>query len=129
MITGAKPDVRVVPVDVNIWSMNLSCSGSVVPFVTSTLELMAWHLADNQLLSFGPIRHNRRDILPFCQVSPDSYVVGTSIGHLMYFDRSAGVTMHQKVGKRVAAIALSGGVVICGTDSGEVIGLHLSAEG
>jgi hypothetical protein len=129
VITGATPNVRVVPVDVNIWSQDLSCSGSVVPFVTSTHELSAWHLTDNRLLSFGPIQHNQSDNLPLCQVSPESYLVGTSFGELRYFAHSAQVITHQKVGKRIKKIALSGAIVVCGTDSGEIVGLNIKEEG
>lgn len=46
MITGRNASVRRISVEASIWSRNLSCSGSVVPFVTSAGELAAWHVTE-----------------------------------------------------------------------------------
>ena len=124
-ITGPNPDIEVVTVEPSIWSQNISSSGSVVPFLTSRQELLAWHLVERRLLTFGPLQHNRRDALPFCQISADSFVVGTSFGELRHFTQSGKETARSKVGKRVAtAISLAGAIAVCGTDSGELIGLE-----
>jgi outer membrane protein assembly factor BamB len=128
-ITGTDPDIEVLAVEANIWSENISPSGSVVPFVTSERELLAWHLVERRMLNFGLLQHNRRDLLPFCQVSADSFVVGTSFGELHHFTHSGKETARSKVGKRVATrISLSGNTAVCGTDSGELIGLEIDAN-
>jgi hypothetical protein len=81
------------------------------------------------MLNFGLLQHNRRDILPFCQVSADSFVVGTSFGELHHFTQSGKETGRSKVGKRIATgISLSGTTAVCGTDSGELIGLEINAD-
>lgn len=126
-ITGANPDIEVVAVEADIWSQNISCSGAVVPFLTSRGELLAWHLVEKRILNFGLLPHNRRDLLPFCQISDDSFVVGTSFGELRHFTQSGKETARSKVGKRVATgISLSGSTAIFGTDSGELIGVETS---
>ena len=125
VITGTNPDIEVVPVEANIWSQNVSCSGSVIPFLTSQRELLAWHLLERRILNFGLLQHNRRDMLPFCQVSADSFVVGTSFGELHHFTQSGKATARSKVGKRIATgISLAGTLAVCGTDSGELIGVE-----
>jgi hypothetical protein len=81
------------------------------------------------MLNFGLLQHNRRDILPFCQVSADSFVVGTSFGELRHFTQSGKETTRTKVGKRIATgISLAGTTAVCGTDSGELIGLETNVE-
>ncbi|HEY7055462.1 MAG TPA: PQQ-binding-like beta-propeller repeat protein [Vicinamibacterales bacterium] len=128
-ITGTNPDIEVVAVEANIWSENVSSSGSVVPFVTSRRELLAWHLVERRMLNFGLLQHNRRDILPFCQVSADSFVAGTSFGELHHFTQSGRETARSKVGKRIATgISLAGTTAVCGTDSGELIGLETNVD-
>ena len=128
-ITGTNPDVEVVAVEANIWSQNISSSGRVVPFVTSRQELLAWHLVERRMLNFGLLQHNRRDTLPFCQVSADSFVVGTSFGELRHFTLSGKETARRKVGKRIATgISLAGTTAVCGTDSGELIGLEINED-
>jgi len=128
-ITGANPDIEIVAVESNIWSQNISSSGSVVPFVTSRRELLAWHLTERRMLNFGVLQHNRRDILPFCQVSPDSFIVGTSFGNLHHFTQSGKETARSKVGKRIATeISLAGTTAVCGTDSGELLGLETDVD-
>lgn len=128
-ITGTNPDIEVVAVEANIWSENISSSGSVVPLMTSRRELLAWHLVEKRMLNFGLLRHNRRDILPFCQVSADSFVVGTSFGELHHFTQSGKETARSKVGKRVATgISLAGSIAVCGTDSGELIGVETNVD-
>jgi hypothetical protein len=82
------------------------------------------------MLNFGQLQHNRRDILPFCQVSADSFVVGTSFGELRHFTQSGKETTRSKVGKRIATgISLAGTTAVCGTDSGELIGLETNVDG
>ena len=128
-ITGPSPEIEVVAIESNIWSQNISSSGSVVPFVTSRRELLAWHLVDRRMLNFGVLQHNRRDILPFCQISADSFVVGTSFGELHHFTQSGQETARSKVGKRIATgISLAGATAVCGTDSGELIGLETDVD-
>ena len=128
-ITGTNPDIEVVAVEANIWSQNISSSGSVVPFVTSRRELLAWHLVEKRMLNFGVLQHNRSDILPFCQVSADSFIVGTSFGDLHHFTQSGKETARSKVGKRIATgISLAGSIAICGTDSGELIGVDTNVD-
>jgi hypothetical protein len=130
VVTGRTASVRMVSVEVSIWSRNLSCSGSVVPFVTSAHELAAWHTTENQLLLLGAIRHNRRDLLPFCQISSTSFVVGTSFGDLLHFSPTASAPTTQKLGKRIATrIANAGNVMVCGTDSGEIVGINIAGDG
>lgn len=130
VIAGTDPSIRVVTISMTIWSKNLTCSGSVVPFVTPTHELSAFHLNDNRVLSLGPIRHNRRDILPFCELSTESFLVGTSFGELRHLSRSGQKIASQRVGKRIATnIALAGKVAVCGTDSGEVVGVDVTMDG
>jgi hypothetical protein len=81
------------------------------------------------MLNFGQIQHNRRDILPFCQVSADSFVVGTSFGEVHHFTQSGKETARSKVGKRIATgISLAGPIAVCGTDSGELIGLETNVD-
>jgi len=129
VITGTNPDIEVVAVEANIWSQNISSAGAVVPFLTSRRELLAWHLVERQMLNFGPIQHNRRDMLPFCQVSADAFVVGTSFGELRHFTQSGTETARSKVGKRIATgISLAGTIAVCGRDSGELIGLETDLD-
>jgi outer membrane protein assembly factor BamB len=129
-ITGIDPDIEVVAVEANIWSQNISSSGAVVPFLTSQRELLAWHLVERRMLNFGLLPHSRRDILPFCQVSADSFVVGTSFGELRHFTQSGKETARSKVGKRIATeISLAGAIAVCGTDSGELIGVETNVDG
>jgi outer membrane protein assembly factor BamB len=129
-ITGTNPDIEVVAVEANIWSQNISSSGAVVPFLTSRRELLAWHLVERRMLNFGLLQHNRRDILPFCQVSADSFVVGTSFGELRHFTQSGKETARSIVGKRIATeISLAGTIALCGTDSGELIGVETNIDG
>jgi hypothetical protein len=52
-ITGTNPDIEVVTVEASIWSQNMSSSGSVVPFLTSRQELLAWHFVERRILTFG----------------------------------------------------------------------------
>jgi len=130
VITGTTPDIEVVAVEANIWSQNVSSSGSVVPFLASERELLAWHLIEKRMLSFGPLQHNRRDFLPFCQISADSFVVGTSFGELHHLTQSGKATERSKVGKRIATgISLAGTIAVCGTDSGELIGVETNRDG
>jgi hypothetical protein len=122
-ISGGGPNVRSVSVEPVIESNELSCAGSVVPFLTSTSELVAWHMEEQRLLNLGPIRDRPGGALRFCEVWPGSYVVGTSFGELRSFSRAAGSIASRKIGKRIAHLAVSGTVLLCATDSGEVIGL------
>ena len=129
-ITGTSPDIEVVAVEANIWSQNVSSSGSVVPFLTSQRQLLAWHLVERRMLNFGLLQHNRCDILPFCQISADSFVVGTSFGELHHLTQSGKATARSKIGKRIATgISLAGTIAVCGTDSGELIGVETSVDG
>lgn len=128
-ITGTTPEIEVVTVATDIWSQNISFSGSVVPFMTSQRELAAWHLIEKRLLNFGALEHNRRDLLPFCQVSPDSFVVGTSFGDLCQYNQFGKQTARLRLGKRIATeISLAGHIAVCGTDSGELVGVNISAS-
>jgi hypothetical protein len=129
-ITGHNASARTITVAASIWSRNLSCSGAVVPFVTAARELAAWHLTENRLLHFGAISHNRRDLLPFCQISSNSFVAGTSFGELRFISTTAGALATYKLGKRIATtIANAGMVVVCGTDSGEIVGIAITGTG
>jgi PQQ-like domain len=129
-ISGHNADAHTISVEPSIWSQNLSCSGAVVPFVTAARELSAWHLTENRVLHLGAIRHNRRDLLPFCQVSSNSFVAGTSFGELLYVSPVAGVSVTHKLGKRIATtIANAGTVMVCGTDSGEIVGFAITGHG
>lgn len=130
VITGTNPDIDAVAVEPEIWSQNVSTSGSVVPFLTSERRLLAWHLVDRRLLNFGLLEHNRRDSLPFCQISAESFVVGTSFGELRHLSRFGEATARRKVGKRIATgVSLAGTIAVCGTDSGELIGVDTDFGG
>lgn len=129
-ISGHNADARTISVEAPIWSQNLSCSGALVPFVTAARELSAWHLTENRVVHLGAIRHNRRDLLPFCQISSNSFVVGTSFGELLYFSPAAGTLTTHKLGERIATtIANAGTVMVCGTDSGEIVGFAITEGG
>jgi hypothetical protein len=81
-------------------------------------------------MNFGPLQHNRRDLLPFCQIAPDSYVVGTSFGELRHLTSFREGVTSRRVGKRIATqLVRAGPVLVCGTDSGEVIGLNITGDG
>lgn len=129
VVAGASPSVRSVEVSADIVSTNLACVGSLVPFMASSHELVAVDINENRLLALGSIRHNRRDVLPFCADSPESFLVGTSFGELRRVSRSGHQLSSQKMGKRIATnITLAGTVAVFGTDSGEVLGVRVKAN-
>jgi outer membrane protein assembly factor BamB len=129
VVQGATPSVSMVSVEPAIRSRNLSTSGSVVPFVTDSSELAAWHLGDRRLLRFGRIEHNRNDLLPFCQVATDAFVVGTSSGMVAMYHGQV-LAARRRVAKRIETlIGEYEGTIVFGTASGEIVALNANGDG
>lgn len=129
VVDGTSPTVERIAIPDGIWSHNLTCAGRVIPFVTPSGDLAVWSFQERRARVLGRIEHNRRDLLPFCQISEDLFLAGTSFGTLNLFGRHPIATAAWKVGKRISTtLSICGPLVVFGTDSGSVLGVKISSE-
>jgi outer membrane protein assembly factor BamB len=133
VVEGRDPTVERLVMPTASWSENLSCAGTVVPFLTYGGDLVAWSLPERRLLTFGTVKHNVQNLLPFCQVGPAAVVVGTQFhrtGHLGVFTQPGAPPVWYPVGKGVSTpLESSAGLIVFGTRSGQVLGMQVHPDG
>jgi hypothetical protein len=133
VVEGRDPTVERLVMPTGSWSENLSCAGTVVPFLTYGGDLVAWSLPERRLLTFGKVKHNVQNLLPFCQVGPTAFVVGTQFhrtGHIGVFPRPGAPPVWHPVGKGVSTpLESSAGRIVFGTRSGQVLGMQIHPDG
>jgi hypothetical protein len=130
VVRGQTPELERVEVSERIWSRNLVFVDRHVAFLNADRELFCWSLETKSLTRLGRVQHNRRDQLAFRFVAGLGYLFGSSAGSVSLWSKSRDLVVSTRVGKRVAtSLFISASVLVCGTDSGELVGLNLRGDG
>ena len=128
-IRGSDRQIDRISVPTSIRSCNLNTRDGCVAFLSADGDVSVWLFASQELITLGPSRWRRRDLLPFCRLSEHSFAVAQDEGKLtVTTPTSDEPPVTRSVDKRISTdLVRHNKVLMVGTASGELLGLDVSA--